>query len=153
MRARRLIIILVTARSTMEDELDFEKWESAIGKLILSCSRVEYELMRLYQKHIPEREYHSDSYESRFDKSIGFAKKTLKNGNVIAAMLVEMKKVASYRHLVAHNPVHYSSYTDTWHIFDLKNNTDSVSLNELLELSKSVNNLSISLAAELRINI
>lgn len=137
----------------MEDELDFKRWEAAIGKLILSCSRVEYELIRLYEKHMPDREYHSDGYESRFDKSIGVAKKALNNGEQIAAMLVEMKKVAFYRHLVAHNPMHYSSDTDTWHIFDLKINKDSVSLNELSQLSMSVDKLSSCLATELRINV
>ena len=62
----------------MDDELDFEKWEAAIGKLILACSRVEYELIRLYEKWLPDRVYHKDAYLSRFDKSIGVARRSLK---------------------------------------------------------------------------
>lgn len=137
----------------MSEDLDFCKWESAVGKLILSCSRVEYELMRLYEKHYPEKNYHTDSYEKRFDKSIGFARNHLRDGEEVANMLVNMKQVAFYRHLVAHNPIHYSSVTDNWHIFDLKTNKDSVSLDELVKLSKAVDEFSINLATKLRINV
>ncbi|MFV1874036.1 MAG: hypothetical protein ACMZ64_12010 [Oleiphilus sp.] len=137
----------------MNDELDFEKWEAAIGKLILACSRVEYELMRLYDKWLPDRVYHEDAYLSRFDKSIGVAKQSLTNGYMIAELLVQMKRAANIRHLVAHNPIHYSSETDSFHIFDLKTNKDSVCLNDLLSISESVGNISIDLACQLRINV
>lgn len=137
----------------MEDELDFEKWESAIGKLILACSRVEYELIRLYEKWLPDRTYHEDDYLSRFDKAIGVAKRSLENGDNISELLIHMKKAANFRHLVAHNPIHYSSETDDFHIFDLKNNEDSVCVNELLSIAESVGIISIELTVQLRINV
>lgn len=137
----------------IEQDLKFEKWESAIGKLVLACSRVEYELIRLYEKHLPGRDYHKDGYESRFDKSIGVAKSRLECGDRIAEALIVMKKAAHYRHLVAHNPIHYSSETDNWHIFDLKNNEISICLDELIGLSKNISKHSIALSADLRINV
>ncbi len=141
----------VNCKLTMD--LDFEKWEPAIGKLILACSRIEYELMRLYEKHMPDRDFHADSYESRFNKSIGVAKKSLENGDYIAEFLIFMKRVANFRHLIAHNPIHYCSSTDAWHIFDLKNNENSLSLDEIMSLAKPVDNISSILAAQLRINV
>ena len=137
----------------MDDELDFEKWEAAIGKLILACSRVEYELIRLYEKWLPDRVYHKDAYLSRFDKSIGVARRSLKNGDTISELLVHMKKAANIRHLIAHNPIHYSSETNDFHIFDLKNNENSVCINELLSISESVGIISTELAVQLRINV
>ena len=53
----------------MNKELELEKWQAAIGKLIMACSRVEYELMRFYGTKLPERSYYDDSYFDRFDKS------------------------------------------------------------------------------------
>ncbi len=137
----------------IEHDLKFDQWEAAIGKLVLACSRVEYEMIRLYEKHMPDRDFHSDGYESRFDKSIGVAKARFDDGERIAVALIHMKKIASYRHMVAHNPIHYSPETDNWHIFDLKRNEDSISLDELVELSKNVSRHSIALSADLRINV
>lgn len=137
----------------MEEELDFDKWEAAIGKIILACSRVEYELSRLYEKWMPGRNYHSDDYLGRFDKSIGVAKKSLPEGGAIAEKLIEMKGYARYRHLVAHNPIHYSSDTDSWHIFDLKDEKSEVDLNDLIELSNKAYETSIDLSALLRVNV
>lgn len=137
----------------IEQDLKFEQWEVAIGRLILACSRVEYELIRLYVKYLPDRDYHKDSYESRFDKSIGVARSKLDCGERIASALVLMKKVAHYRHMVAHNPIHYSLETDNWYIFDLKSNKNSICLDELLELAKNIHKHSIALSADLRLNV
>lgn len=137
----------------MEKELNFNKWESAIGRLILSCSRVEYELIRLYEKWLPNRTYHSDSYLSRYDKAIGVAKESLNQGEQIASMLIQMRKFAHLRHMVAHNPIHYSTETETWHIFDLKDNKDSIDLQSLLDVSEKIYKLSTLLSYLLRVNI
>lgn len=137
----------------MDDELNFEKWEAAIGKLILACSRVEYELIRLYEKWLPDRSYHDDAYLSRFDNSIGVARRSLENGDSISELLIRMKKAAKIRHLIAHNPIHYSSETDDFHIFDLKNKDGSVCINDLLLIAESVGITSTELSVQLRINI
>ena len=137
----------------MNNELDFNKIEAAIGKMVLACSRVEYELIRLYEKYLPERDYHRDSYFDRYKKAISVANATLTNGDIIAQKLTEMKTIAGYRHLVAHNPVHYSNETGTWHIFDLKNNKKSESLNNLGALSVAANKLSRELSVLLRVNV
>ena len=64
-----------------------------------------------------------------------------------------MKKAANIRHLIAHNPIHYSSETDGFHIFDLKNNDNSVCINDLLSISESVGIISTELAVQLRMNV
>lgn len=137
----------------MEKELDFEKWEAAIGKIILACSRVEYELSRLYEKWMPDRDYHSDSYLCRYDKAIGVAKESLRESSPIVEKLIEMKRFSRYRHLVAHNPIHYSSKTNSWHIFDLKDEKSEVDLNDLIGISQKIYEVSIDLAVLLRVNV
>lgn len=133
--------------------MEFNKIEAAIGKMVLACSRVEYELIRLYEKYLPERAYHRDSYFDRYKNTITVAKVSLTNGDMIAKKLTEMKEIAEYRHLVAHNPVHYSNETETWHIFDLKQNKKSVSINNLGALSEAANKLSMELSVLLRVNV
>lgn len=137
----------------MNDELDFNKIEASIGKMVLACSRVEYELIRLYEKYLPERAYHRDSYFYRYNKAINIAKSSLTNGNMIATKLIKMKEFAEYRHLIAHNPVHYTNDTGTWHILDLKQNNKSVAINNLAALSEAANKLSIELSVLLRVNV
>ncbi len=137
----------------MDEELNFDKWESSIGKVILASSRVEYELSRLYEKWMPDRSYYSDDYLSRFDKSIGVAKQSLKNGDGIASKLIEMKVFAKYRHLVAHNPIHYSSDTESWHIFDMKDETVVVDLMDLEDIARQAYSLSIELSVMLRVHV
>lgn len=134
-----------------DNELDFEKWQVAIGKLIMACSRVEFELLRFYQLRLPERSYLDDSYLDRFDKAIGVSKKIFDSNMGITEGLIKIRKIANYRHMVAHNPVHYSSDTGTWHIFDLKNGKDSVTLNDLVSISNEAELTSIRVAGELRI--
>lgn len=135
----------------MTDDLD--KWEIAIGKLILSCSRVEYEIIRLYEKWLPNRSYHSDDYFGRFDKAIGVAKTKLENGQEISEKLVEMRKYAKFRHLIAHNPVHYSNESEEWEIFDLKNEEESVNFSCLVTITQEIYELSVKLAVLLRVNV
>lgn len=133
-----------------ENELDFEEWQMAIGKLVMACSRVEFELLRFYKLRLPERSYLDDSYLDRFDKAIGVSKKIFDSKMGITKGLIEIRKIANYRHMVAHNPIHYSSDTDTWHIFDLKNGKDSITLNELVSISKQAELSSIQIAGALR---
>jgi hypothetical protein len=137
----------------MNEEINFDKWESSIGRIILSCSRVEYELSRLYEKWMPDRSYYSDDYLSRFDKSIGVAKQSLKNGDNIGRKLIEMKAFSKYRHLVAHNPIHYSSDTGLWHIFDMKDEKIEVDLNDLENIASKAYKTSIDLSVMLRVNV
>jgi len=144
---------LALALTGMAEDLDFEKWEVAIGKLILACSRVEYEISRLYEKWMPTRNYHADSYLGRYDKAIGVANTSLNRGDLIAERLVEMKKFAEYRHIVAHNPIHYSDETDSWYIFDSKGQKPEVNLNDLISLSARASEVAIYLAVLLRIHV
>ena len=137
----------------MNNEIDFEKWELAIGKIVLAGSRVEYELIRLYEKHLPERDYFSDGYLDRYDKAIGFCKKSLNDGFLISRRLIEMKKVAELRHLVAHNPIHYYAPDDTWCIFDNKNQEQKITLQELEKEALRLWDISVGLSALLRISV
>jgi hypothetical protein len=137
----------------MDEELDFDKWESSIGKIILACSRVEYELSRLYEKWMLDRSYYSDDYLSRYDKSIGVAKQSLRNGCDIGRKLIEMKAFSKYRHLVAHNPIHCSSDTESWHIFDMKDEKVEVDLNDLEEIARQAYKTSIDLSVMLRVYV
>jgi hypothetical protein len=140
----------------MNDEVDFQKWECSIGKLILACSRVEYEIMRLYEKWMPNRNYYDDTYEKHFDTSIGVVKDNIQNGEKIADMLISMKQFAAKRHLVAHNPIHYSSASPEageFFIFDLKGNELRLSLKELEQDSYEAYCLSIDLCYQLRVNV
>ena len=136
----------------MEADLIFEKWEMTIGKLILACARVEYELFRLYNYWIPAKTFHNDNYEKRYDKFIGLVKMKL-NNDTIVNQLIEMKSFVKFRHIIAHNPIHYSNSHNEWRIFDLKNNNKSIPLDELIDISKKANDLSIRLSANLRINV
>ena len=44
----------------MDDELDFERWESAVGKIVMSLSRVEGELLMKYQSHFSKTKYFNE---------------------------------------------------------------------------------------------
>ncbi len=136
---------------TKNSELDFEVWQLAIGKLIMACSRVEYELLKFYELRLPERSYLNDSYLDRFDKAIGISKRIFDPKTGMVEGLIQMRKIAKYRHIVAHNPVHYSNDTGNWHIFDLKTEEDSVTLNDLVFISEEAELTSIRVAAGLRI--
>ena len=147
------LLVALNLRCPVSNDLDLEEWESAIGKLILACSRVEYELIRLYEKWLPTRVYHKDSYFDRIDKAIGVAKRSLSNGDEIVKFLIEMRKFSEYRHMVAHNPVHYSNETGSWHIFDLKSNSISTCIDGLSSISKDAYIVSVKLAVLLRVNV
>ncbi|MGI1668867.1 MAG: hypothetical protein K6L74_00945 [Neptuniibacter sp.] len=143
------------------DELDFEKWEALIGKIILACTKVEYELTRLYEVCLPNRDFHKDDYSGRFDKAIGVAKSRLKNGDVIANMLIEMKKYSKIRHMVAHNPIHYLSQEERkmvsdgceFGILDAKKGGEVVTIKSIEKDATNASNLSNALCSELRINV
>lgn len=112
--------------------MEFEKWESAIGRLVLSCSIVEFELLRLYEKYLSKRSFYDDSYLNRFDNSIGVVKREFLIGDEIAENLIEMRKMAEYRHLVAHNPVLYDKERECCYIQDQKNGNATIDLSEII---------------------
>lgn len=137
----------------MTEILDFDKWEKLMGKLILSCARVEYELMRLYEFWLPNRKYYEDSYEDRYNKAIGITKEKLGENHTMIEEMIKMKSIALYRHIIAHNPIHFSNEFNEWRIFDLKTNSESINLLELETLANNAELNSIKLSANLRINI
>lgn len=137
----------------MNNILDFEIWEKSIGEIILSCARVEYEMFRLYKLWIPDRNFHDDVYENRYDKAIGVAKEKLGESHSMINQLIKMKKTAKYRHMIAHNPIHFSNEYDDWRIFDLKTNTDSLGLLDLKKIAHEAEMNSIELSTNLRINV
>ena len=137
----------------MREELNFNEWESSIGKLILSYAQVEFELMRLYKIWIPDREYKDETYEERFKKAIGVAKDRLGSEHSTIEYLIKMKRFLPFRHLVAHNPIPYSNQDDDWYIFDLKNQKSKINLNELIKISNDLFFVSLRLCKELRINV
>lgn len=137
----------------MSKELNLEEWQQQIGKLIMSCTRVEYELSRLYKIWLSNRNFSDDSYDEKYNKSIGISKLNIGEHHEMIQQLVEMKKIATHRHLVAHNPVHYSNESSTWRIFNLKSNKESIGLFELEVLAERAEILSLKLSANLRVLI
>tara|TARA_R100001230_G_C5494920_1_gene41126 strand:- start:59 stop:475 length:417 start_codon:yes stop_codon:yes gene_type:complete len=137
----------------MSNQLNLESWKQLIGKLILSCTRVEYELFRLYKNWLPNRQFYDDTYEDKYNKSIGITKEKVGEHNELLEELIEMKKIAKYRHLVAHNPVHYCNKTSSWKIFDLKKEELSIDINDLKDITNRAESLSILLSKNLRIII
>ncbi len=90
----------------MDDELDFERWESAVGKIVMSLSRVEGELLIKYQSHFSKNKYFKDSFKERLARI-----QELYNNecgiNLLATSLFEqVSDDIEYRNLVAHNPVY-----------------------------------------------
>lgn len=137
----------------MSKELNLEEWQQQIGKLIMSCTRVEYELSRLYKIWLSNRNFSDDSYDEKYNKSIGISKLNIGEHHEMIQQLVEMKKIATHRHLVAHNPVHYSNESSTWRILNLKSNKESIGLFELEVLAERAEILSLKLSANLRVLI
>ena len=144
---------MTLATIKMTEILDFDIWEKLMGKLILSCARVEYELMQLYKFWLPNRNYYEDSCENRYDKAIGVTKEKLGKNHPMIEEMIKMKSIALYRHIIAHNPIHFSNEHNEWRIFDLKTNSESLNLSELKKLANNAELNSIKLSANLRINI
>lgn len=52
----------------MDDDLDFNRWESAVGKIVMSLSRVEGELLMKYQLHFSKTKYFKDTFNERISR-------------------------------------------------------------------------------------
>jgi hypothetical protein len=137
----------------MDDELDFDKWESAVGKIVMSLSRVEGELLMKYESHFSKTKYFKDSFKGRLNKI-----KELYNaecGKSIASdlLFVQVSQATDYRNLVAHNPV-YADITGEmlkFKISTLKQNGISIDLIELKEEAKRISSLCTDFSVLLRI--
>jgi len=145
----------------MGDALDFDRYETAIGRLILACSRVEYELFRAYQEWLPSRSYFNDRYASRFDRVIESAQERVARPESLVEMLVGMRDLAAIRHLVAHNPIHHVATEDRhrfqtpmdFAVLDNKGGEQALSLEELEAFADKARSLSIRLAVSLRTQV
>lgn len=145
----------------MDNGVDFDRLEAAIGKLILACSRVEYELLRLYRSWMPSRDYFRDSYAKRYDRAIGEAKQKVGETHEMVEMLISMRKLSSLRHQVAHNPIHHVTSRDReshgisaeFAIFDQKGSEAPLSLDDLESQAADAYRLSVRLAVSLRTNV
>ena len=143
----------------MDEDLDFEQWEAAIGKLLMAFARVEYELLQLYKAWLPMRDYFRDSFDQRFDKAIGACKRHLPGNNNVIGLLIKMKQWGRLRHLIAHNPIEAHVYEEggercvSFFIVDSKGSEERVSLADLRNTSLSAWRASVALAVELRINV
>ena len=137
----------------MDARNDFERWQFAIGKLIFSCARVEYEILKLYNKWLPKRDFHKDKFKQKYDVTIGIVKSKFGKEHELVMQLIEMKSYASIRHVVAHTPVHYSHEYYDWRFFDLKSNLISFNILELEKISKKAELDSIILSMNLRVNL
>jgi hypothetical protein len=142
----------------MEDELDFTRIEAAIGRLILACSRVEYELFRLYQKWIPKHDYFAEKYAKRYNRAIEIARNKLNSADDVVEMLVRMKELTRVRHIVAHNPVHYINAGERdelglhaeFAIVDQKGGQRALSISDMERYAREAYRLSVKLAGALR---
>jgi hypothetical protein len=117
----------------MDDELDFERWESAVGKIVMSLSRVEGELLMKYQSHFSKTKYFKDSLKERLSRIQELYNKECGNSFSATLSFKQVLDDIEYRNLVAHNPV----YADTsgeflkFKVSTLKNDGISIDLPEL----------------------
>ncbi len=90
----------------MDDELDFDRWASAVGKIVMSLSRVEGELLMKYETSLSKNRYFKDSFWQRLSKIRELYNTECGENSVADSLFEKILKATEYRNLVAHNPIY-----------------------------------------------
>lgn len=90
----------------MDDELDFDRWESAVGKIVMSLSRVEGELLMKYETHFSKTKYFKDSFKERISRVHDLYNAECGTNSTADSLFFQVSEDIEYRNLVAHNPIY-----------------------------------------------
>jgi hypothetical protein len=137
----------------MDEELDFDRWEAAIGKIIISYARVEFELMSKYEEFLPEDNYFKDRFADRLKKIENLYNTECGKNAKASALFKKIKDQAKLRNLVAHNPV-LADVTNgvlTFKIYSARKPTVIYNVVELEQQAQSISNLCINFSVLLRV--
>jgi hypothetical protein len=113
----------------MDDELDFDRWESAIGKIVLSLSRVEGELLLKYEQSISRTKYFNATLSERLNKIEELYNDECGENDRASSFFEQIRKDIKFRNLVAHNPI-FADMSGEYLVFKITAaNNKSISLN------------------------
>lgn len=137
----------------MENELDFGRWEAAIGKLILSLSRVEGELLLKYESHLSRTKYFNSTFAQRLNKVEELYNSECGKNENATAIFEDIRTIAKYRNLVAHNPIFADHSGDSFGftIAAAKNKSIKLDIAELERKSNDIWNICIEFACLVRL--
>jgi hypothetical protein len=124
----------------MDDELDFERWESAVGKIVMSLSRIEGELLMKYETHYSKTKYFKDTFKERISRIHDLYNSECGESSQATILFQQVSEDVEYRNLVAHNPVYADASGDflKFEISTLKKDGISVDLKVLEYESKRI---------------
>jgi hypothetical protein len=117
----------------MDDELDFDRWESAVGKIVMSLSRIEGELLMKYESHLSKTKYFNDTFKERISRIHELYNAECGNNSTATSLFKQVSDDIEYRNLVAHNPVYADTTGDflKFEISTIKTDGISIDLSEL----------------------
>ena len=146
-------IKLLALESNMDDELDFDRWESAIGKIVMSLSRVEGELLMKYEQHFSKTKYFKDTLKERISRIHELYNAECGKNSQASSLFEQISKDIEYRNLVAHNPVYADTSGDflKFEISTLKKDGISVDLCEIEKQAKRIWSVCIDFTYLLRV--
>lgn len=90
----------------MNEELDFNRWELAVGKIVMSLSCVEGELLMKYQCYFSKTKYFDATFNERLSAIRNLYEQECGKCQSAAILFEGVSKATAYRNLVAHNPVY-----------------------------------------------
>lgn len=89
----------------MDDELDFSRWESAVGKLVMSLSRIEGELLLKYELKLSRTKYFKADFKERLNKIEELYNSECGQNKNASDLFDQIRLDIKFRNLVAHNPI------------------------------------------------
>ena len=89
----------------MDDELDFGRWESAVGKLVMSLSRIEGELLLKYEQKLSRTKYFKAEFKERLNKVEELYNSECGENQYASGLFEQIRLDTKFRNLVAHNPI------------------------------------------------
>ena len=135
----------------MDESLDLEQWESAVGKIVTSLARLEGELLLKYESHFSRKKYFDDSLEQRIQRIENLYEEEC--GMIASSknLFSNIREHVKLRNLVAHNPVYYDSVSSKFQITNGQSKSKFVNVSELNGLSQKLYSSSLEFTVLLRI--
>jgi len=137
----------------MDDELDFSRWESAVGKLVMSLSRVEGELLLKYEQKLSRTKYFNADLRERLNKIEELYNSECGQNKYAYDLFNQIRSDTKFRNLVAHNPI-FADISGEYLAFKISAaNNKSINLNlaELEEKSQRIFNTCIEFSCLIRV--
>ncbi len=137
----------------MDDELDFGRWESAVGKLVMSLSRIEGELLLKYEQKLSRTKFFKAEFKDRLNKVEELYNSECGENRYASGLFEQIRLDTKFRNLVAHNPI-FADMSGEYLVFKITAaNNKSINLNlaELEEKSQRIFNTCIDFSYLIRV--